>query len=432
MNTRRHLLLHSLAALAASTVLLAGCGGGDDDDSLVETELRLVNATSTIASADLYRNDDRIAAGVARNGASGYSGIDDGSAAFKVTVSGQTVGLATNSDSLEDKRAYTALAWGRGGAVNLTMLADSESKPDSGYGKLRVFSAAPDAGELDIYLTDSATELDQSSPVAQITEAGKATAWNQLGSRSYRLRVTAAGDPSDLRLDVADFPVGGEERITLVLQPGASGVLVHGLKLVQRGAVTAYANTGARLRLVASVADMGRIGLSLGGSTLVQSLSSPSITAYLPVAAGTSTPQVRVGDALISAPVFDLAAGTDYSLMVYGPADAAQVAVLVDDNRLPTTSGRTKLRLVNGVTAQPSLGMTLDAVTVAGAVPPGEASSPLLVQANPDAVLEVFGASATPIFSTATNPIAITGDAVYTFFLLDGAATPADRLRRDR
>ena len=69
---------------------------------------------------------------------------------------------------------------------------------------------------------------------------------------------------------------------------------------------------------------------------------------------------------------------------------------------------------------------------MAGGVEPGGASAYQQVASNASAALQVFGAGTTPIFDTGDNPIAIVDQGVYTFFLLDGAATPADRLRRER
>lgn len=424
-------LLQGLFALGLAATGLPGCGGRREDD-VVGTRVRLVNATAALASADLYRGDERIAAGIAIDAAGGYADVDDGTATYKLTANGQTVGLGEVSPALENDTAYTALAWGRAGAVNLTMLTDDEGEPDDGYGKVRFFGAATDAPALDVYLTDATTVLDDTSPVAQLTETGKASAYSQIGTGIYRLRVTAGGDATDLRLDVPDFVVAGDERITLVLQPSSGGVLVHALKVVQRGAVTAYRNTSARVRLVASVAAQGRIGLAIGGTTLVAGLSSPGLGTYQLVAAGTVTPVITVNSVALGTAPQTLVAGNDHTLLVYGSAAAPALALLVDDNRLPTISGRARMRIVNGLAAEPSLTLTLDAVTVASAIAPGNASAPQQVQSNAESVLEVYGAAADPIYSSEANPVTIADARVYTVFMLDGAATPVQRLSRDR
>lgn len=433
MNAKRD-LLRTLLALGLGAAGLSGCGGAreDDEDDLVETELRLVNASTTLSTADLFLDEDRIVSDVALDEASRYRGVDNGSATLKVATGGTSVGLATVEQSLARQTAYTAVAWGRGGSIKLTVLTDDEDAPDDdGNGKLRLFNAAPDAGTLDLYLTEADTAIDDSSPVASVA-GGIVGSWNELGARSYRLRVTAAGDPTDLRLDVGSFSIGRRERVTLVLQPGPGGVLVHALKVVQRGSVTAFKNESARLRLVASVASQGRVSLAVGGSTLFNGLASPGISAYVLIPASTTAAEVSVGAAALSAPALALEAGGDYTLMAYGAAGAAQVVSITDDNRLPTVSSRAKLRLVNGVSTQPSVELTLDAATVAGSIVPGAASSYQQVDANAEATLQVFGAGSDPIFDTGDNPIPIVAAAVYTFFLLDGAVAPADRLRRDR
>ena len=340
MNSKRD-LLRTLLALGLGAAGVSGCGGGgEDEEDLVETQLRLVNATSSISPADLFRDEDRVAAGVALDAASGYAGVDSGATTLKVATGGTSVGLATLDQTLDRQTAYTAVAWGRGGAVKLTVLTDDEAEPDSaGNGKLRLFNAAPDAGALDLYLTDADTLLEDSSPVASV-EGGKVGDWNELGARSYRLRVTAGGDPQDLRLDVSAFVIGGRERVTLVLQPGPGGVLVHALKVVQRGAVTAFKNDRARLRLVASVASQGRVSLSAGGGSLFNGLASPGISAYVLVPAGASDAAVSVDGTALDVPALTLLPGGDYTLMAYGASGAAQVVAIVDDNRLPTVAAR--------------------------------------------------------------------------------------------
>lgn len=430
MQDRRQ-LLKTFAALALTGTSLAGCGGGNDE-TVNGTQVRLVNATSTLTSADLWRDDDRIAAAIALNTGSGYAEVDSGSATFKVSTNGQSVGLDTLSASLSDDTAYTALAWGRAGAVNLTMISDDEDEPDDGYCKLRFFSGADDAGSLDVYLTDATTALTDSSPIAELTDTGEASDWNQVGTGTYRLRVTAAGDTSDLRLDIAEFPIGQDERITLVLQSATSGVLVHAIKVVQRGAVTAYQNTSARLRLVASVASAGRVGLANGDTTLVASLTSPGIGVYQLVAAGSLTPTVTVGGTAVGTTAQTLTAGGDYTMLVYGNAAAPTVSTLFDNNRLPTIDDRAKMRVVNGLVAQSQLTLSLDAVTVATAVAPGAGSEPTHVQTNDEAVIEVYGDAVDPLYSSATTPVSIDDDHVYTVFMLDGASAPVARLARER
>ena len=161
----------------------------------------------------------------------------------------------------------------------------------------------------------------------------------------------------------------------LVLTPGAGGVLVNALVLVQQGAITRQDSQLARVRLAAVVADSGTVGARVGTTTLAAGNGSPSLGDYLLLPAGASTVVVSVNGQAVSASSFTLLPGQDYTLMVHGPLAAAQLSWVRDDNRLPADVSRAKLRLINGLsdTAAP-LAMTLDFASVASAVAAGTAS----------------------------------------------------------
>ena len=83
---------------------------------------------------------------------------------------------------------------------------------------------------------------------------------------TYRIRVTGAGNPSDLRLDIPQVILLNQRVATVILTPTAGGTLANGSVLIEQGSdgtgglYSATPNTNARVRLVAAVTN-GASGL---------------------------------------------------------------------------------------------------------------------------------------------------------------------------
>jgi len=217
-----------------------------------------------------------------------------------------------------------------------------------------------------------------------------------------------------------------------VVTPGAGSVLVNALQVTQRGAVVALAGAQARVRAVAAVTDSGAVSATVNGVVLMNGTGAPAAGAYRLVPAGAVAATVSVNGAAVTAPAVQLTAGTDHSLLVWGPAAAPAVAWIADDNRLPAVSGRAKLRLVHGVAGLGApLALTMDFSPVADGVAGGTASIPQLVDAGTDAMLTVTAAGlGTPVFTAVEQTLA--ANAVYTLFLVGPADAPTGFLRKDR
>jgi hypothetical protein len=142
---------------------------------------------------------------------------------------------------------------------------------------------------------------------------------------------------------------------------------------------------------------------------------------------------MRVGGAEVLRRTESLLPGGDYTLLAYGGgASAPRMAVIADDNRLPSNTGtRCKIRLVHGAEAQGSATLALDYAVSASDVPLGQASVFSSVLAANSVRLDVTSANASQELYTATE-VKLTAGGVYTVFLLGGNSTPAGVVRRDR
>lgn len=415
---------------AAGSALLAACGGQVEEDKDDVARVRLLNATTAYASMDLLVGDTRRNTGIGSGGVGAYASLKPGSYTTAVTSAGSASTLASTSRTLAEGKAYTVVAYGALGDVATALVDENASAAASGQAKVMVLNAAPDAGNIDVYLTGATDNLDNASPVASGVAGGSAVGYATLNAGTYRLRVTAAGDKGQLRFDATGLVLGSTQVATLVVTPGAGSVLTQALLLAQQGGVSTLANTLARVRVVASVAGNGRVTASLGSTTLMTGGIS-SVGAYATVVAGTPAFSLTVNDQPVSTQNVTLAAGTDSTLLVWGAAATPQLVQLTDDNRLPASSStQARLRLVQAVNGLGGLTMTADFSAVASDVLAGTASSPASVAGGSTQRLVVSAPpAAAPLYS---SDVTLAARCVYTMFVLGDATAPQAMLRRDR
>ena len=438
---RRHRLpSHRTAAgwaALATAALLAGCGGGGRIGKF--GDVRLVNATGGAEAIELYADGSRLTSGVGSGAAGGYAEVAAGTHALSLRLAGSGGQVAGASADIAKDARYTLLAYTSAGAVSSVLLGDDEPAPADGSARLRVFNAASsDAGALGAYLSPSGCSgLGASNAVAGSVTAAAVSAWSTVGASAagtaYHLCITAAGDSSDLRLDLTPLTLASRQVKTVVLTATSGGVLVDGLVVEQQGAVQARPNTMARLRLVADAAGGAAVSASANGTTLASGAASPAVGTYLAVQAGALTADVRIGGAGVAVPALAAPAGADLTLLVAGSAAAPSIVLLGDDNRPSTAlSAPSRLRLVNGINGfAATLALSADLLPVASGVAFPAASTAVNVASLAGASIQVTSAAgATPLYSL-TAPLNLRSG-VYTLFMLGDAAAPVGVLRPDR
>jgi hypothetical protein len=420
-----------LALLCA--VAVTSCGGKNSSSSTAS--VRLVNATLTHSSLTLLSNAAVVGTATAADSVSDYVGVVSGSPTLQVNDGVTSAALATLSPSVGGGAHYVLVAYENGGIVRTTVINEDVAAPAAGTASLRAFNAATDAGAIDIYVTDPAADIATlTSPTFSF---GTSTALQTSGFLSitpgtYRIRVTGAGNTSDLRLDIPSVVLASQQVASVILTPTTGGTLVNGAFLVQQAAYTAARNTNARIRLAAAVAGGATVTASSGTKAIGTSVTSPAVGAYTLVPAGGPL-NISVNGGTVAAPAAVPAAGSDSTLLVYGPAASAAASLIVDDNHLPAIATNLKLRIINGITGAAAPPLTLNAAfaVIASNVQPGTASTYGVVGASTALRLDVFSPSSlTPIYSESN--LAVPGNAVYTLFMLGDAGAPIHLLQRDR
>lgn len=421
----------ALPALMA--LVLGACGGSSSDSTSGTTTLRALNLSTDMASVDLLKTDATLQGALATDAVSGDSSFDSGTYTLKLRRTGSATDLLTQSHTLASGGAYLAVIWGRENAPRLSTLPEDQTDSDitSGYSRLRIMNATIDSGSVDVYVTSASTEIADTTATVGTVTAGSITAFKDLVAGTYRLRVTGAGDPADLRLDVPSITLGSQTHQTFIVTSGASGVLLHGTQAPRRAQVTTLKNTQARVRVLASVDGSGNVGVALGNRTLAGSLRSPSVGPYALVDAGTAALAVRVNGNTVTDGAQSFVAGTDYTLLVHGTLASPQVSRLTDDNRLPTTASRVRVRLVNGTALADPLTLSVDYSAVGTEVANGAASAYYTLVSNTAARVDVTAPSAAAaLFSDTSANLQSQG--VYSVFMLGGNSTPTGVLRKER
>ncbi|MDH4051703.1 MAG: DUF4397 domain-containing protein [Rubrivivax sp.] len=413
----------------ASAMWVAACGGGEDRS---KAKLRLVHGSPAYAALDLVVADKLLQSAVPYGADAGYAQVDPADTRAEIRSAGAAAALYSGSPSLSKDKQYSLVAYGRQGALSAVLLDDNQSQPDSGKARLRVLNGAVEAGAVDVYLTTEDTALADSEPLQAKAAVGTANGFVDVNAATWRLRVTAAGDANDLRLDLSGLVLASRQVTTLVITPTDGGVLVQALLLIQGGAVDVLANTRARVRAVAGVTDSGAVAATVSGVSLLGGVGSPAVGPYLLVPAGAADAHLTVNGGDVAVPATDLLAGSDYTLLVWGPVAGAAAAWLTDDNRPPSVSGRSRLRLVHGVAGLDGpIALTVGYGPVADSVLPGTASASADVSASLSATLVVTSPGLFAPLFTATDQVLLP-DAIYSLLIVGPEGSPTGILFQDR
>jgi len=429
----------SLVLICAATLALNACGGSSEESG-EDPKIRLLNLSAGYTALDLMTNleseddddDETQATGVALESVSSYATLDPDDYTVKVrrTGSGSVLRSFAGEELVEDTIS-TYVAYGDVGNFGALRIDDTLDEADAGDSKLSVANVSS-AGALDIYLTDATTDLDDTTPV--LSAVGAVLSLVIADSGSFRLRVTASGDTSDIRLDVANFTLVDRGVATLILTSTQGGMLANAIFLPQEGQPTRFTNTKARLRGAVALANGANASIQVGGQSVLSAATAGVIgSRYALLDAGSVPVTLTVNGAAVPVANVSLTAGADYTLLVWSNASGAQTSLINDDNRLPASGpNMTKLRLLNGMsTLAAPITLSVDFSPVIEGTLVGQVSDDIEIASGTDRQFDISNTSTAQNVLT-RSAITLQGNSVYTFFMTDNGATPIGVLRRDR
>ena len=437
--------LISAALPAAAVVILSGCGNSSGSASV-----RLLNVSTGYSSLDLWASNNGNAnpvytaqvQAVGYQTLSNYSSIASGTYSVEFRNSGSTSALATDgSENLTDGSHTTYVSYGSSGNFATAKIGEDQASANSGYAKVAVINAS-EAGAVDVYLTDSTTLLQNASPVITNLATGASSTITET-SGAYRLRVVGTGDITDLRADVATVTFNSTTVDSVLLTSTIGGVLVNVAVLPQQGTLTTYNNTQARIRGAVGIANGTKVNASIGGTNILSNATVGTIGGLYTLVNSGSQPVTLVEDG--GAPVTipeTLAAGGDYTFLVWSNASGTQTSLITDVNTLPVIDAtKSRVRLLNGMSGlgDPlTLLVNFSSATPAAGVPLGAASDSTTAVAQfasaTDNEVDVIDTNTSTTLLTKTT-VTLDAGGVYTMFMSGGSGTPPvvnGTLRKDR
>ncbi len=427
MRTRWALVLCALAAVA-----LSACGGSDKN-----AHVRMLNVSLGYTSLDLYDNknsdsgDSTLESAVGYETLTDYASLGGGTYEMKFRVHGNSGNLEDlTSENFADQTHFTYIAYGSTGNFSTVKIQEDTGNQDSGKSGIQVLNVA-EAGALDVYLTDSTTALSDVSPTySSVTAGGSGSV--TLDKGTYRLRVTGAGNSSDLRLDVASVTFDDQKNYNIILTSTTGGVLVNALYLPQQGTLTKYENTTSRIRAAVGMSDGNLATVSVGGTQLLSNATAGVIGGtYTTLTAGDAAVSLTIDGNAVSVSDLTLAAGGDYTLLVWSNASGNQTTLISDDNHLPTTSGKLKIRILNGASGLgDAVNFTANFSPVASDITVGQASTPEEITAGSNYELDVTDATNGASLLSKTS-VSLNQADVYTLFIVGSSGAVTGSLHED-
>lgn len=388
-----------LAVGGAVPLMLAGCGG----DGTGSAPVRLVNASVGYPNLGfMIESTQETTTDVAYGKASAYINVQAGAVGVTLTV-GNNAATSAQTRTINKDQRYSLIAYGYLNELKPLLIAESTITPDTGKANINVLNTSVDMGAVDVYLSTT-PDLSVATQIGSSVGGVSQSAFTGVLAGSYFITVVGAGSIqqgiSDVRFQTpAAVALTALKVYTIILTPGASGVLANAIVLTQgvpdQATPTApYDNTTARVRAVTAVPGKSTsvVGATAAGAvvTVLSSSTTQKYSKYFVVKTG-AAPVVTVNGAAIPV-VMDstdattgavtqvaaaLQAGGDYTVMVYLDGSGNPVAKMVEDNNTAAvTSAGVKFRLINLASDNQGLelSLSLNGVGIASNVPYGTAS----------------------------------------------------------
>jgi hypothetical protein len=338
-----------LLPVFCSAFLLSGCWLDSDDDKAVEpvelatsANVRVVHASPDAPTVDIIIGGTPISQKLDLDyqDATAWYAIAPNTYEISVEANlpGDDANVLTFSPALVGSQTYTILAIGSVGQGTLEALVVENTLTPVTAGNVRaqIVHAAPNAPEVDVYVTAPDTLLSAEQPLATLAYKGF-TGQVEVPAGDYQIRITPAGSTtvvfdsgtlalaagSDLLISATQNVVTGSSPVSLVVATGAGSATILDK------------DTPAEIRAVHAVADAPAVDIIANNAlTLFDGAPFKGATSYIEVAAG---------DYLI-----DVAADADNSIVV------------IDDAAITLTAGMRYTAIANNTLALIDLDLIID------------------------------------------------------------------------
>jgi Domain of unknown function (DUF4397) len=383
----------ALGFVMAGAALLSACGGGDDNNNSGNVKVRLLNASVGYSSLDLVETDatGKLNSAVTFGNLGSYADLGTGTKGLQVRATGNDTNLVSPSTaSLIKDRSLTVIAWGQSGSAAALVLDEEEAAPEANSSKLLVFNFASGSGTLDTYVTETTTNLNDVSANAPSVGVGRGDSYRTLTSKAYRLRVTAAGSKSDIRLDVPAVTLASTKVYALILTSASGGNMVNATLLEYKGAAQQFQNGTANVRVISALPRGATLSAAVNGTTLLTEAGSPVVSNYANVTVTNGADLTWSVNGTARTPVnVALERSITYGLLVWGDPAAPTVSSVREDSVLPINAGTAKVRVLHGAQGLGTVNLVVNLSPSQSNIAAGSLSAATEVRSGDELQIEV-------------------------------------------
>jgi hypothetical protein len=163
---------------------------------------------------DLWFGDEKVFSNVAYKDVTQYTELPAERHDFKLAPAGtnQPTAPASNSEGLSAGRHYTIVAQRKNGKLDIDVVNDDLTAPQSGKAKVRVINAATGLGSIDVY--------DPAGKVVTGVSADSASGYENVAPAQGTLEIRRADKHTDVAR-VPNFTVEADKLYTIVIAGGA-------------------------------------------------------------------------------------------------------------------------------------------------------------------------------------------------------------------
>ncbi|MEO5763884.1 MAG: DUF4397 domain-containing protein [Casimicrobiaceae bacterium] len=343
-----------IVALLLMALLVTGCGNKSSGSK--SASVRFVNALVDAGAINVVVGNNNAVTGLPFEGISGYIQVNSGTQEFKTSVSGGTSTVIDQNLNLGGDQYYTYVVYGTASAPLSAVLPDTVSTPNSGVFLLRVTNAAFGTQALDVYVTAPGASLASSVPNISNIQQNGTSGFASLTPGTLQVRFTLANSKQVI-YDSGSLPFANQASYEIVAYTRGSSTLVNGavLSVNTSGAGLIVNSQVAQFKMIHAAPGTGAVNVFVDSGVALANIPYLGASSYSIVAAGPHTVNIEAAatpGATIATAQPPFAAATDTSIVLTG-TPGATTALVLNDNNLPGSAGRARVRFVN---VAPALG----------------------------------------------------------------------------
>jgi len=315
-------------------------------------QVRVLHASPDGPHLDIVVNDDADDvewADLAYQEGSEYHNLPPGEGAFTVEDSDTSQILVRELFTVEKHTPYSLIVLGVAANVELLLLEDDNTEPDTGNARLRIVNASPSQPAIDVYITEPDVPMEFAVPTLQDFEFHEFSSFVELEEGDYRVRITLSGEMEPI-YDSGTVTLDQDSISTAVILDASSGgspLTLVALTDDSEEPVVEVPDARCMLRLINASPDASFVDVLLDDTEVISTVLFKGVSDYEMVSSGTRNITVEEGSGLtLIDGTITLEGGENYTYILMN-FKAAIEAILLEDDTTPPPANKAKVRFMH-------------------------------------------------------------------------------------